>query len=102
MNTVTIAGDTRSLQDADASWIHQLIEGRRKDGKLTCVRVSLDLTDAHLALETPTCSGGHGGGRAPNPKEAEIFRLWQQCGLGEQGFRGANLVQFLARLHRYM
>lgn len=49
-----------------------------------------------MTLSTPACALGQPG-RVPNEYEADIFKLWDQCGLNKEHFTGGNLIAFLKK-----
>ena len=99
--TVTIAGDTRSLSDADESWATQQVNRRRRDGLGVCVVVKVETSGINLTLATSACVGsGGGGGRLPNAREQDVFDMWNSLHLNTSDFTGGNLVAFLKQLRR--
>lgn len=102
MVTVKIGIDERKLEQADASWINQEISHRRRDGRAVCVSVTITEPDLNVALVTPGCQGGGGGGRPPNPREAEVLELWTRHHLNDSGFTGGNVESFLKQLRRML
>ena len=97
MITVRINGAERDMTDSvDAQWINQQINGRRRDGDVVCVRVTIDESGVNLVLATPTCeSGVGGGGRPANREENALITLWDARGLRRPDFTGGDLVAFL-------
>lgn len=102
MVTIRIGESERQLSEADASWINQQINRRRGDNLPVCVRVTIVTNELNMVLTTPTCSGSAGGGRAPKPKEQEVFELWAKRRLNEASFTGGDLVAFLRQLDGYL
>lgn len=99
MSTISIDGQQRSLSDAIPQWIHDQIDPRSRDGKRSCVQVSIHTTEVDLALTTPTCQvAGSGGGRRPNAREAEIFRIWEQQKLNTSEFSVGNVIAFVKQV----
>ncbi|GAB3389697.1 hypothetical protein [Lysobacter fragariae] len=99
--TVTIHTETRQLADASPDWIIQQINGRRREGLLVCVRVSIGTPDLHMALATPTCSSGSGG-RPPTPRERAVLELWHKHGLDEHDYQAAHVVAFIKQLPHFL
>jgi hypothetical protein len=97
MILVSIAGDERSVQDANADWIVQQIERRRRDGLPVCVVVTIRTSELQMRLATPECGGG-GGRRLPTGSEAGVFGLWSELGLNQSGFAPGKVIAFLRRL----
>ena len=102
MITVHIGTDSRSLSDADAQWVTQQVNNRRKDNAAVCVRVEINEAGLRISLATPECGGGGGGGRPPNRDEAEIFELWKKHKLDTSDFAAGNVVAFLKQLARFV
>ena len=102
MVTIRIGQSERPLNEADVSWINQQINRRRGDNLPVCVRVTVVTDDLNMVLTTPTCAGSSGGGRAPKPKEQEVFELWAKRGLNEASFTGGDVVAFFRQLGRYL
>lgn len=102
MVAVKIGTEERNLQTADESWINRQINLRRRDGQNPCVRVRIDEEALNMVLSTPTCPAGAEGGRTPNPKEKEVFELWDPLGLRHSTFTGGNLVAFIKQLRRFL
>ena len=100
MITITIGSSSRTIQEADESWINQNVNGRRRDGVAVCVQVRLQDNGADMVLTTPACPSGIGGGRPPNTLEQRIFDLWNKLGLNTPGFSGGNVVAFLHQLKK--
>ncbi|QNP39672.1 hypothetical protein [Lysobacter solisilvae (ex Woo and Kim 2020)] len=103
MSTITVGinAETRPLAAADPQWIIQQIDGRRRDGLVVCVRVSISTPDLHMTLATPTCGSG-AGGRPPTPHERAVFELWRKRGLDEHDYQAAHVVAFLKQLPHYL
>jgi hypothetical protein len=100
--TITIGSSTRSIQEADESWINQNVNGRRRDGVAVCVQIRIQENGADLGLTTPGCPSGFGGGRSPNTLEQRIIDLWNERGLNASGFTGGNVVAFLHQLKKVL
>ena len=100
MITVTIAGESKGMNDVSEAWINQSINRRRRDGGNVCVQVRIATSGVDVGLSTPTCGGGFGGGRLPNAREQEIIALWNKHGLNRDDFTGGNLIAFLKQVSR--
>lgn len=100
MITIKIAEQERRLDSIDPQWINQQINRCKEDGQPVCVRVSIRAPGIDIALATPTCGAGGGGGRPLSTAERHIVDLWTKLGLGEHGFTGGNVVAFLNQLKR--
>src|SRR5947209_6315140 len=97
---IKIAGVEKAYEDVDESWVAQQINRRRADHQAVCVQVMVDVPGINLALSTPTCGDGGGGGRAPNAREPEIFELWAKHHLDQVSFSVGDLTSFLKQLSR--
>ena len=102
MVTVTIGSDSRAGEEADPQWVTQEINRRRQDGQAVCVRVQIQEDGVAVALSTPNCSGGAGGGRPPNAKEQRILDLWAQHRLNTNEFGPGEVVAFVRQLRRLL
>lgn len=101
MVTIQIGNDSRSLEEADESWIVQQVNNRKREGRPICVRVSIRTSTLQISLTTPGCGPG-AGGRMPRPDEAEIIRLWERNKLTSDDFSGGNLVSFIKQVQRQL
>ena len=99
MSTISIGQSQRNLEDASESWIASQVNGRKHDGQAVCVQIQLKTAGLDMMLSTPQCGGG-GGGRPPNPKELEIFELWNSRHMNQQNWEVGNLIAFLKQLNR--
>lgn len=103
MVTIEIGSAQRNWQDSGLeSWINQMINPAHAAGLPVCVRVRIDEETIRMALQTPGCSSGGGGGRPPNSQESRIFELWNKLGLNRDGFTGGNLIAFLKQLRTFI
>ncbi len=102
MVTIRIGSDSRSLEDADESWINQQIGNRQQEGLPICVEVTIKTETLDVILATPACGSGRGGGRAPRPDEAKIIEAWTRLHLGSDDFSGGNVVAFTKQLRRLL
>ena len=102
MITITIGGEAKDLSDASESWINQQIQRLRHAGHNPCVQVVVNTPGVNVALVTPGCAGGGGGGRAPNENERRILDLWHKLHLDETSFSGGNVVAFLKQLKSWV
>lgn len=101
MVTIRIGTDSRSLEDADESWLAQQVDRRHAEGQPVCIDVAIRTPTMDIRLATPACGTG-GGGRPPRPEEAEVLELWTKAKLTSDDFSGGNLVEFVKRLRRYL
>jgi hypothetical protein len=101
MISIRIGGEVKNFADASESWINPQIQQQRHAGQNVCVQVTINIPGLNVSLATPGCSGGGGGGRAPNDTEREVLELWHKRGLDETSFTGGNLVAFLKQLKRW-
>jgi hypothetical protein len=100
--TIRIGSAEVALNQADEAWIHQQINRRRTDGVAVCVQVRIKDRDVDVVLQTPTCAGGAGGARQPNPREQRVLGLWNERGLNQSTFTGGNVVAFLHQVRRLL
>lgn len=102
MNTIRIGGTEKALEDASESWINHQVRQRREEGPV-CVQVNLKFNNVQMVLSTPECSGCAGrGGRQPNPRESEVFQLWEQRHLNQNEWEVGNLIAFLKQVRKMM
>lgn len=102
MVTVRIGSVERSLSEVTESWINEQVSRRRADGQAVCVQVLIRQGGLDLALATPACSRGGGGGRQPTQNERRIIELWDRLHLNREDFAGGNVVAFLKQLERQL
>lgn len=100
MNRIWIGSADRSLEEADPQWIHEQLEARRREGANTCVRVSIKVDGADIALETVNCQSRPGARREPNALEESVFDLWEKNHLREASFSAGNLAAFVQQVRR--
>ena len=100
MITVSIAGMSVPVEKAGEGWINQMIAEGRKSGAPMCIRVSVNVPGAQVALSTPGCGSGGGGGRTPNDTERRIIEAWNRRGLGQGNIHSGELRAFLNELGR--
>lgn len=101
MISIRIGSTERKIEDADEHWINQEINRRLADGQSVCVRVTIKEGDLDMALSTPNCpTGGGGGGRLPNAHEQAVFDLWEKLGLSSGRFAGGQVGAFVKQLRR--
>jgi hypothetical protein len=100
MNTIRIGTAQRRLEDTDSQWIHEQLEARRREGANTCVRVTIKIEGADVALETVNCLSRPGARREPNALERSLFDLWERSRLREANFTSGNLAAFVQQVRR--
>jgi hypothetical protein len=99
MITTNINGQTRD--GIDGSWIAQRVEALRRDGQSICVNVLVKAPGVDLRLTAGVCPHGEGGGRPPNSQEQQLFKIWNECGLGSTAaIAPGKLIECLKRLGR--
>lgn len=98
MTSISIGGNTRTIDEATRSWVAQQIRDRRADGRPTCVQVSVDEPAARVALASGACARGRGGGRPPNALESAIIDLWRRRGLADDEINPGEVIAFLVQL----
>lgn len=100
MVTVTIAGESKPLDQVSERWINRTVNRAKSDGLPVCIQVTIDEDGLRMRLSTPACGGQAGGGRRPNESEVNVLDLWSQQHLDTENFRGGNLVAFLKQLRQ--
>ncbi len=96
MVTVTIGAESSTDSEISESWINEQISNRRRAHAMICVIVKIKERGLDLALRTAGCGGvAAGPGRAPNPRESQVFQLWEKLHLNAPEFTGGNLIAFL-------
>lgn len=100
MSKIRIGTSEHKFCDVSESWIHHEVRERQKDGQSVCAQVTLKGHSVDMILSTPQCSHGHGGGRLPNEKEGQIFKLWENKHLNEPNWTVDNLITFVKSVHR--
>lgn len=100
MNRIWIGNAERRLEEADPQWIHEQLEARRREGANTCVRVSIKVDEADIALETVNCQSRPGARREPNALEESLFDLWEKNRLRDVNFSPGNVVAFIQKVRR--
>lgn len=100
MINVSIGGMSVPIEKASEGWINQMLQEARKRGMPLCAQVNVQLPNANVALATPGCGGGVGGGRAPNSVEQRILDAWARRGLTQGLQHPGELRAFLSDLGR--
>lgn len=98
MIRVYIDGTDRAIDQVTPSWLREEIESRREAGQTVCVRVTIKCGSLNIALATPGCATGGGGGRDPNAQEKEILELWAKRGMDRNDFNVGQLTAFLSQI----
>lgn len=97
---IRIGQSEKDLKDATESWINHQVQERAHDGRPVCVQITVKCPGIDIILSTPQCGGGGGGFRQPNPKEHEIFEIWNCRHLDQNNWEVGNLLAFLKQLFR--
>jgi len=100
MNAIRIGSAERRLEEADPQWIQEQLEARRREGANSCVRITIKVDGADVALETVNCQSRPGARREPNALEISLFDLWEKLHLREETFSAGNLVAFVQQVRR--
>src|SRR5258708_13744406 len=95
MSSIKIGNVERPLQNADADWINQQINGLRHDHRPICVMVFVNEGDINVRLQTSGCPAGGAGGRPPNDRERAILDLWTKHHLDQSSFSGGDGISFV-------
>ncbi len=99
MISVWINGEQRD--GIDEGWIARRVQGLRRDGETVCVRVTVKADGVDILVTAGSCAPSVGGARRANPRETQLFRLWDACGVKSAGeFPPGQLIQCLRRLER--
>jgi hypothetical protein len=99
--TVQIGDNVVELSNVTQDWLEDQIVRRKRDHQPICVIVRVQQGGADLLLATQACgSTGGGGGRPPNYKEQEIFKLWNEGNLSSGDFSAGHFYSFLQHLKR--
>ncbi|MGE0193768.1 MAG: hypothetical protein AB7T63_17220 [Planctomycetota bacterium] len=99
MVTVTIGGETHSLDDALRGWLQQHLR-KKEAGLPLCVIVHIKKDDIDLRLAAGDCPPGGGGYRPPRPSERQIIDAWNGRGLGGSAFKPGDLISMLQQFRR--
>lgn len=99
--TVKIGDDERLLADTSEHWIADQLNRRGRDGTAVCVVVRIETTGVDVVLATPGCPAGPVGGRQANPREQELFRLWNNRKLNTTEFSVGSLTGFLNEVRKF-
>jgi hypothetical protein len=102
MNKIIIGTNEHQLCDVSEGWIERHVHERQHDGRSVCAQIILKTDSVDMALSTPQCARGHGGGRKPNPKEDEILKFWNHAGLSQSQWTLAGLIGFVKQVRRYI
>lgn len=97
--TISIGDSQRNLEDADAQWVAEQINRRRRDGESICVRVTINKQNLNLALSSADCPPGAGGGRRPNREEQAVLDEWSRRGLNGSISNPGPLIAFLQQVY---
>lgn len=97
MVKITIGFDERSLKDVDESWISRMVNSRKKDQQQVVVKVFIEAENINMVLSTPDLCR-QGGTRRPNPKEDELYAIWESKGLSSNTFTVGGIMSFLQKI----
>lgn len=100
MVSIRIGSDERTLDRLDAQWVHEHINNRRVEGERPCIRVAIEIPDAHFELVTPECGGGSGG-RPLSSLETRILELWRKHRLNSSDYNSGQLIAFLNDMRQF-
>jgi hypothetical protein len=102
MVTFEIGGASRTNNDIDEKWINERYRAAAENGRIPCVRVTLDTSDCKFTLSTASCSDrGGSGGRQLNEHEMQIVKLWERAGLNAGEFPPGHVIRFLKWIEPY-
>lgn len=91
---VRIDEEERSLDAADAEWVHRRLQRHDVSGLGHRIQVRVHTEHVNVILVTSNCQSA-GGGRAPSSEETEILDLWRRFRLGERAADLFKLWPFL-------
>jgi hypothetical protein len=99
--TVGFGANERRDDEITASWIHEQIRAREREGAPVCARITVTGGGIDVALTAGDCGpAGGGGGRQPNSEERGVIDLWRKLHLGEATFSPGNLEAFVRQARR--
>ena len=85
--------------DGDEKWVHEQINGLRRDGQGVCVQITIQHAPINMILAAGSCPPACGGGRPFNREELQIFDIWQKLRLQDNsGFGPGQVVAFLKQV----
>jgi len=91
---VRIDEEERSLDAADANWVHRHLEHHVIGGQGHRVQVRVHTAHVNVVLATSNCQG-MGGCRPPNREEQAILDQWHRFHLSEPNADLSKLWPFL-------
>jgi|JI10StandDraft_1071094.scaffolds.fasta_scaffold1569908_1 hypothetical protein len=79
MFMIKIGQDECDIARCDDQWVRSRMAYFGTAHHAPCIRFRINLPGIQMALSTGACGAMGGVGRPPNPLEARILRLWEQC-----------------------
>jgi len=102
MKRIIIGTNEHKLCDVTEGWIERHVRERQAEGQAVCAQVILKTESVNVALSTPQCSHGGGGGRHPNPREQEVLQIWNHHRLNEMNWTAGDFVSFVKQVRRFV
>ncbi|MDZ7691946.1 MAG: hypothetical protein U5K69_12595 [Balneolaceae bacterium] len=100
MIKITIADQTKPIQEASPEWIRSTINKNRVMGKQNCVKIDIDSENANLQLTT-NC-GETANAKPSNDIESRLTFLWDDLVLSKDDLDPAALYDFLKRMDQWI
>lgn len=100
MVKVSIADQTKALQQVSREWMQSTINKNRVMGKENCVKISIDSQNATLELTT-NC-GKTTDAKPSNDIENRIIFLWNELVLSKEDLDPTALYDFLKRMDQWV
>lgn len=100
MVKVSIANQTKALQQVNVEWIQSTINKNRVMGTKNCVKISIDSKNATLELTT-NC-GESTDVKPSNDIENRIIFLWNELVLSKEDLDPTTLYDFLKRMDQWV
>jgi hypothetical protein len=101
MITVKIGPMQRDYENADANWVHRMIQSLRKSDEGVCVIVTIEEPPINISLASKECNRSGHGSTNFNEKEKKIIEFWRKH-LGEDEVVPGRLISFLSELGRFV
>lgn len=99
MVNVSIADQTKALQQVNPEWIRSTINKNRVMGNQNCVEIDIDSENANLQL---TANCGESNAKPSNDIESRITFLWDDLVLSKDDLDPTALYDFLKRVDQWV
>lgn len=101
MISLKIGNEERRNGNIEKRWIAQQLN--KRNGQPVCIELVIREGDVSLPLTSGACSNtGSSGGRKPNRKELQLFKLWNHKGLNGMDIKPGMLISFLKQYEKYI